>query len=129
MVASHQEKHHFDSATFTESNNEESGRFYILIDGTPYRIHHILDLSVTGVKLLLEQPVPEQRPLTLAYQSDDLNISIQVEALWSAHDAESGLFQTEIKFDPLQADLSTLFFLAFRKQLDTFDNNTRLLQS
>ncbi len=108
---------------------DNSGAFHLLINEALHEISDIQDVSVTGVKILMEMPLTEGSQLTLSYQADDLEMSIETEIIWSELDDESGLFLTGIRFNPIQTDLSTLFFLAFRKQLDRFDKGPHILQS
>ena len=108
---------------------ENSGAFHIAINETIHEISDIQDVSMTGVRILMETPLLEGSTSILSYQGDDLNMSIEVTIIWSELDDESGLLLTGIRFNPIQTDLSTLFFLAFRKQLDRFDRNTHILQS
>ncbi|MCF6325289.1 MAG: PilZ domain-containing protein [Gammaproteobacteria bacterium] len=108
---------------------ENSGAFHLCINETSHEISDIQDVSVTGVRILMEMPLPEGSPAILSYQADDLEMSIETQIIWSELDDENGLFLTGIRFNPIQTDLSTLFFLAFRKQLDRFDKNIHILQS
>ncbi|MBL1259423.1 MAG: PilZ domain-containing protein [Thiotrichaceae bacterium] len=108
---------------------ENSAAFHLSINDVSYEISDIQDVSVTGVRILMATPLSEGSLLTLSYLADDLEMSIEAKIIWSELDDESGLFLTGIRFNPIQTDLSTLFFLAFRKQLDRFDNGTHILQS
>ena len=108
---------------------ENSGAFHISINETSHEISDIQDVSMTGVRILMETPLLEGSTSILSYQADDLDMSIEAKIIWSELDDESGLFLTGIRFNPIQTDLSTLFFLAFRKQLDRFDRNPHILQS
>ncbi len=127
MVTS-SEKHVPERYLITEIAKNSRG-FHLYIHETSHEISDIQDVSVTGVRILMEMPLPKGSSATLSYQADDLAMSIETQIIWSELDDESGLFLTSIRFNPIQADLSTLFFLAFRKQLDRFDKNTHILQS
>ena len=128
MVTSSSEKR-LSQRYSTSDVTDNNGRFHILVDDQPHEITDIHDVSITGVRILMETPLLEGSSLMLSYFANDLNMSIEAEIAWCELDDESGLFLTGIKFSPLQPDLSTLFFLAFRKQLDHFDQDRHLLQS
>jgi len=128
MVTSNNEKYFSKKHAFTEIT-ESSGRFYLHTHGEPDEITNILDASLSGIRILLESPLAEAQRLILSYLAEDLNLAIEAEVIWSAFDSETGLFQTSIRFNPRQSDLCTLFFLAFRKRLENFDDDSRQLQS
>ena len=103
--------------------------FYLHVNDCQHEITDIQDVSISGVRIVMEEQIPVGTPLTLTYQADDLDISIEAEVMWSEAGDERTLYQTGIKFCPLQGDLATLFFLAFRQQLDSFDQNRYPLQA
>ncbi len=103
--------------------------FHLHVNDCRYEITDIQDVSISGVRIEMEALIPVGTPLTLTYQEDELEISIEAEVIWSEAGDERTQYQTGIKFCPLQGDLATLFFLAFRQQLDSFDQNRHQLQA
>jgi len=126
MVSSSREKRQSERH-LTADKQTEHGRFCMYIHNEQYEITEIQDVSISGVKISVDTLLPEGTPLTLSYQDEELDILLESEVIWSELNIETEQFQAGIKFCPLQGDLATLFFLAFRQQLDLFDQN-RLLQ-
>lgn len=95
--------------------------FFIESDGQKHAISNIRDVSISGVGLELQQTHHKGDSVSLIYDSDDLQLTIQGTVMWSETQA-NGQTAMGIQFDTHNGDDNTLFFMAMRKFLDEFDS-------
>lgn len=105
-------------------------RFHVEVYNRQYILDEVHDVSVTGAGIKIPNEIVPGTPVKLVYRDTDYSISVLGKAVWCAPvDGQSttpdsppeSCFRTGIQFDARDRNC-TLFFMALREFIDTFDN-------
>lgn len=102
-----------------------SARFAVQIDGSRHEFHKVSDVSISGMGLVLPVKVEIGAQVTLNFSSEDLNLELNGEVIWSEaeSDNEAERHRVGVRFDTQNVDHNVLFFMSVREYLDTFDQH------
>lgn len=102
---------------------DHQNHFFLRCGEQVHEIEYVRDVSISGVGLELQQPLPAGNQVALKYESDDFQLTINGTVKWcDRSDRGDGCCSIGIEFDPQDYENNSLFFLALRKFLDDFDS-------
>lgn len=104
-------------------------RFHVEVYNRQYILDEVHDVSVTGAGIKIPNKIAPGTPVKLVYRDTDCSISVLGKAVWcspvnpqaaSPEPSQTPYFRTGIQFDARDRNC-TLFFMALREFIDTFD--------
>lgn len=96
--------------------------FAVQIGGDVLTISEVHDVSISGIRLLLERSLNTGQELTLSAREGEFSISLVGNVRWCRKSTDHEGFEAGVEFSNMDMDNNILFFMSLRKYLDGFDD-------
>lgn len=96
--------------------------FAVQIGASVLPIKEVHDVSISGIRLVLDRNLKSGQELNLSAREAEFAITLVGNVRWSRELADQSGFEVGVEFDSMDVDNNILFFMSLRKYLDGFDD-------